>query len=185
MCKRRNNEDWDSLLHLLGTDKECNLFEHIHGDKDIEELTAAVIRCSAESCRYATRIDEMADSSLLNALLALLYHYMPYKYQNLPNVMRMLKVGLEETSPCSTSEESLKEFICRLTGKKPISEQCSLDDIFAEIEKTEPESFAVSQYKSFKIAAKRYTFLFCANRLQALNPTLEKLSVREFCGEQD
>ena len=83
-------------------DKECNLFEHIHGDKDIEELTAAVIRCSAESCRYATRIDEMADSSLLNALLALLYHYTPYEYQNIPNVMRLLRTGLEKTSPRST-----------------------------------------------------------------------------------
>lgn len=185
MCERPINEDWDSLLHLLGTDKECNLFEHIHGDKDIEELTAAVIRCSAESCRYATRIDEMADSSLLNALLALLYHYTPYEYQNIPNVMRLLRTGLEKTSPRSTSEKSLEEFICRLTGKKPVSEQYSLDDIFAEIEKTEPESFAVNQYKSFRVAAKRYTFLSCANRLQALNPTLEKLSVREFCGEQD
>ena len=69
--------------------------------------------------------------------------------------------------------------------KKTFSEQYPLDDIFAEIEKTEPESFAVNQYKSFRVAAKRYTFLSCANRLQALNPTLEKLSVREFCDEQD
>ena len=184
MRKRPFNEDWNSLLHLLGTDKECNLFEHIHGDKDIEELTAAIIRCSAESCRHATRFDEITESHLLNAMLALLRYYNPPSDQNLHNVIRMLNIGAKETS-----SSSLEEFVCRITGEKTADERCLLlDSIFYELEKVEPKSFAVNQYKTFRAAAGHSInsiFCSCACRLQMLVPALEKLSVREFCDEQD
>ena len=119
MCQGSCNKDWDSILHFLRTGHECNLFEYIHGDKDIEELTAAIIRGSAEACRYATRYDELTENHLLNALFALLYHYLPCESQKISNIMRILMAGERETA-----SSSLEDFVCRITGNMPTSLGC-------------------------------------------------------------
>lgn len=167
------NKDWGSILHFLKTGQECDLFEHIHSDKDIEELTAAIIRGSAEACIHATKFDEHTEKSLLNALFALLYHYLPCESQKLSNIMRLLIAGERET-PASSS---LEDFVCRITGDTPTCDQCSLlDAIFAEVKKVEPGSFAAVQYEIFRIAAGRGRnsyFISCIIRLQTIDPALK------------
>lgn len=170
MCQSSYNKDWGSILHFLKTGQECDLFEHIHNDKDIEELTAAIIRGSTEACRYATRYDELTENHLLNALFALLYHYLPCEYQKLSNIMRMLIAGERETA-----SSSLEDFVCRITGDTPTS---LLDAIFAEVEKLEPGSFASAQYEIFRLAAGRGRnsyFISCIIRLQTIAPTLKNM----------
>lgn len=130
-----------------------NPFNYIHSDKDIEVLvTTLITNTTPPDAQKGEPFWEKSETALLVALIAYLHHYTYPSQQNFSNVMRLMRAA-------EISEEDS-------------SQSSTLDNIFEQIEQLEPESFAVKQYKTFKMGAGRTLksiLISCAVRLQAFD----------------
>ena len=130
-----------------------NPFNYIHSDKDIEVLVTTLISNTTPPDKQGgDPFWEKSETALLVALIAYLYHYTTKNCQNFSNVMRLMRAAdINENDSSARSP---------------------LDCIFEEVEKYDPESFAVKQYKTFKMGAGKTLkgiLISCAVRLQAFD----------------
>lgn len=130
-----------------------NPFHYIHSDKDIEILVTTLIsNTNPPDKKGGDPFWEKSETALLVALIAYLYHYTTKECQNFSSVMRLMRAADINENDSST--------------KSP------LDYIFDAVEGYDPESFAVKQYKTFKMGAGKTLkgiLISCAVRLQAFD----------------
>lgn len=130
-----------------------NPFNYIHSDKDVEIMVNTLIRNTTPP--EASKGDpfwEKSETALLISLIAYLHHYTDRSCQNFTNVMRLMR-----SAEINENDTSMKS---------------PLDYIFEEVEAYDPESFAVKQYKTFKMGAGKTLksiLISCAVRLQAFD----------------
>lgn len=157
--------EYGSFLEYMGYEIKCfnlthmekgnhyNPFNYIHGDKDIEILVTTLISNTTPPDKQGgDPFWEKSETALLIALIAYLYHYTAKDCQNFSGVMRLMRAANIDENDSS--------------AKSP------LDYIFEEVEKYDPESFAVKQYKTFKMGAGKTLkgiLISCAVRLQAFD----------------
>ena len=130
-----------------------NPFNYIHSDKDIEVLVTTLISNTTPPEKHGSDpFWEKSETALLVALIAYLYHYTEKDCQNFSSVMRLMR-----TADVDENDSS---------NKSP------LDHIFEAVEEYDPDSFAVKQYKTFKMGAGKTLksiLISCAVRLQAFD----------------
>ena len=140
-------------LNHMEKGNHYNPFNYIHSDKDIEILVTTLIsNTNPPDKQGGDPFWEKSETALLIALIAYLHHYTSKSNRNFSNVMRLMRAA-------EISEEDS-------SAKSP------LDYIFDEVEKFEPESFALKQYKTFKMGAGKTLksiLISCAVRLQAFD----------------
>lgn len=159
--------EYGSFLEYYGYEIRCfnlnhmekgnhyNPFNYLHGDKDVEILVTTLISNTTppeKSGGGDGDFWEKAETALLCALISYLYQYTAKDCQNFSGVMRLLNAADINENDSS--------------AKSP------LDYIFEEIENYDPESFAVNQYKKFKMGAGRTLkgiLISCGVRLQAFD----------------
>lgn len=137
-----------------------NPFNMIHNDKDIEVLVALLINNTTPSDKQGEDpLLVKSETALLIALIAYLYHYTTKNCQNFSNVMRLITVDINRRD-------------------EHTSEKTPLDYIFEDVEEHDPESFAVKQYKAFKMCAGKTLndiLISCAVRLTVFGFSTEVL----------
>ena len=130
-----------------------NPFNYIHSDKDIEVLVTTLIsNTTPPNKQGGDPFWEKSETALLVALIAYLYHYTGRECQNFSSVMRLMRAANIDENDSS--------------AKSP------LDYVFEAVESYDPESFAVKQYKTFKMGAGKTLkgiLISCAVRLQAFD----------------
>lgn len=130
-----------------------NPFHYIEDDQDIEILVNTLIKnTTPPDQKGGDPFWEKSETALLVALIAYLFHYTNKECQNFSNVMRLMRAAeVDENDP---SAKSL------------------LDNMFAQIEEQDPDSFAAKQYRTFKMGAGKTLkgiLISCAVRLQAFD----------------
>lgn len=124
------------LFDLTNMDRSAhyNPFTYIRSDKDITILVDTIIANTTPADKKGgDAFWENAETTLLLALIAYLYHFTIKSQQNFSNVMRLIRAADVDENDSSS--------------KSP------LDAIFEEVAQYDPENFAVKQYKNFKLAA--------------------------------
>lgn len=127
-----------------------NPFNYIKNDQDIEILVNTLIQnTTPPEQKSGDPFWEKSETALLVALVAYLFHHSAKKMQNFSNVMRLMRSANVDENDSS--------------AKSP------LDCLFDEVEAKEGETFAVKQYKTFKMGAGKTLkgiLISCAVRLQ-------------------
>ena len=111
-----------------------NPFRYIQNDKDILKLITNLIRnTTPKGSQSSDPFWEKSETALLEALMLYLYHYAPENEQNFTMVMEMLTYA-------DVHEDDE-------TYESP------LDELFKQLERTDPGSLALKQYQIYKQAA--------------------------------
>lgn len=130
-----------------------NPFNYIEDDQDIEILVNTLIKnTTPPEQKGGDPFWEKSETALLVALIAYLFHYTNKASQNFSNVMRLMR--LAEVDENDSSAKS------------------TLDHLFDDIEERDKNSFAVKQYKTFKMGAGKTLksiLISCSVRLQAFD----------------
>lgn len=127
-----------------------NPFCYIRDDQDVEILVNTLIQnTTPPESKSGDPFWEKSETALLVALVAYLYHYAEKSKQTFTNVMKLLRMAdVDENNTSALSQ---------------------LDYLFQNAEKKDPNSFAVKQYKTFKMGAGKTLksiLISCAVRLQ-------------------
>ena len=140
-------------LSRMSEGNHYNPFHYIHSDKDVEILVTTLISNTTPPDKSGgDPFWEKSETALLVALIAYLYHYCDEEMQNFSSVMKLMRAA--------DSDEN------------DSSQKSQLDYIFDGIENEDPNSFAVKQYKTFKMGAGKTLkgiLISCAVRLQAFD----------------
>ena len=127
-----------------------NPFDYIRNDRDIESLVKTLIRnTNPPGQKSGDPFWEASESALLTALIAFLFHHSTKEMQNFSNVMKLMKSARVD------EWEAL--------------DNCPLNHLFNEVEEKEGETFAVKQFKIFKMGASKNfpsILISCAVRIQ-------------------
>ena len=158
-------KEYGSFLEYYGYKVKCfnlnhmdkgshyNPFNYIHSNKDVEILVNTLIKNTTPPDQHAgDPFWEKSETALLVSIISYLYNYTDKEQQTFTNVMNLLRAA-------EIKEEDA-------TSKSP------LDYIFDAVEETDPESFAVKQYKTFKMGAGKTLksiLISAAVRLQAFD----------------
>lgn len=139
------------LVHI-GKGNRYNPFAYIRCDKDIETLSFALLGAANSSGRQdRDPFLEKSERSLLAALIAYVRYYTTQESHNFSKVIELLHTAEKENE---------------------YSAKIHLDDIFEQIERNDPQAFAVKNYKTFCehtcISPKRIIDS-CIERLQAFD----------------
>ncbi|HAW12251.1 MAG TPA: conjugal transfer protein TraG, partial [Erysipelotrichaceae bacterium] len=111
-----------------------NPFHYIQSDKDILKLITNLIRnTTPKGSQPADPFWEKSETALLEALMLYLYHYAPEDEQNFTMVMEMLTYA-----DVHEDDEAYES---------------PLDELFKQLERTDPGSLALKQYQIYKQAA--------------------------------
>lgn len=149
----------------MGHGGHYNPFNYIRSDEDIESLVNTLIAVTIPPEEQKDDpFWEKAEKALLMAVTAYIHYYTAPSQQTFSNIMRLLRAG--ETDEDDPSMRS------------------ALDTIFEQIEELEPESFAVRQYKTFKMATERALkriIISCLMRLM----TFDLKDVADMTGTDD
>ena len=127
-----------------------NPFHYIRDDQDIEILVNTLIQnTTPPESKSGDPFWEKSETALLVALIAYLFHYTDKSQQTFTSVMSLMRqADINENDSSSRS---------------------TLDYLFEKKEKEDPGSFAVKQYKTFKMGAGKTLksiLISCAVRLQ-------------------
>ncbi len=137
-------------LEHMDRGSHYNPFNYIHSDNDIEILVNTLIANTTPPEKSGgDPFWEKSETALLVALIAYLFHYTNKASQSFSSVMKLMRAADINENDSS--------------AKSP------LDYMFEEIEEKDPESFAVKQYKTFKMGAGKTLkgiLISCAVRLQ-------------------
>lgn len=121
-------------LDHMGRGNHYNPFNYVHSDKDIAVLVTTLIANTTPPEQHAgDPFWEKTEVLLLNALIAFLWHYGGKAEQNFSSVMKLLRAASVDENDSSYESK--------------------LDLLFNEVREKEPNSYAVSQYDSFKMGA--------------------------------
>ena len=128
-----------------------NPFNYVHSDKDIAILVTTLIKNTTPPEQHAgDPFWEKTEVLLLNALIAFLWHYGSKAEQNFSSVMKLLRAaGVDENDA---------------------SYESKLDLLFNDVRKVEPNSYAVSQYDSFKMGAGKKTLMYSMRNQRLCRP---------------
>ena len=110
-----------------------NPMSHIHSEKDILKLVTALMTNTKGEGQGGDPFWDKAERLLLVSLIAYLHYEAPTEEQNFATLLEMLN-----TMQVSEDDE---------TYQNPV------DLLFEDLEKKKPNSFAVRQYKLYKLAA--------------------------------
>ena len=111
-----------------------NPFHYIQSDKDILKLITNLIRnTTPKGSQSMDPFWEKSETALLEALMLYLYHYAPEDEQNFTMVMEMLTYA--------EVKEDDEEY------------ESPLDELFHQLERSDPDSLALKQYQIYKQAA--------------------------------
>lgn len=158
-------QEFGSFFEYMGMKVKClnlthmdrgnhyNPLNYIEDDKDVESLVNTLIRnTTPPDQKSSDPFWEKSETALLVALISYLVNYTAKEYQNFTNVMVLLRLAdVDEEGGSSNS---------------------TLDLMFQEVEEKNPDSFAVKQYKTFKMGAGKTLksiLISCAVRLQAFD----------------
>ena len=110
-----------------------NPFSYIHSEKDILKLVTALITNTKGEGKAGDDFWVKAETLLYTALIGYIHYEAPEEEQNLSTLVEMVNT--------MEVREDDEEF------------QNQVDLMFADLEKENPEHFAVRQYKKYKLAA--------------------------------
>ena len=110
-----------------------NPFAYIHDEKDILKLVTTLIANTKGEGKSGDEFWTKAEQLLYTALIGYIYYEAPQEEQNFSTLLEMLNA--------MEVREDDEDF------KNPV------DLMFEELEKKDPEHFAVRQYKKYKLAA--------------------------------
>lgn len=140
-------------LDKMELSNHYNPFRYIHSDKDIEVLVTMIItNTTSPDAGKGDQFWEKCETALFCALIAYLYHYGKPSEQTFSNMMRLIRAANVDENDSSI--------------------ESPLDRIFKWVEKEDPESFAWTQYQTFKLGAGKTLksiLISAAVRLQAFD----------------
>ena len=110
-----------------------NPFAYLHSEKDILKLVTALIANTKGEGKAGDDFWVKAETLLYTALIGYIHYEAPEEEQNLSTLVEMVNT--------MEVREDDEEF------------QNQVDLMFADLEKENPEHFAVRQYKKYKLAA--------------------------------
>ena len=116
-------------------------FAYLHSEKDILKLVTALIANTKGEGKAGDDFWVKAETLLYTALIGYIHYEAPEEEQNLSTLVEMVNT--------MEVREDDEEF------------QNQVDLMFADLEKENPEHFAVRQYKKYKLAAG----VVCSKRL--------------------
>ena len=139
-----------------------NPFAYIHSEKDILKLVTALIANTKGEGKAGDDFWVKAETLLYTALIGYIHYEAPEEEQNLSTLVEMVNT--------MEVREDDEEF------------QNQVDLMFADLEKENPEHFAVRQYKKYKLAAG----VVCSKRLlnQAVGKSLRTHNLKPKKGAQ-
>ena len=116
---------------------------YIRKDADIVSLAEVVLEnmIPHDSADYADPFWRKAEISLLTALIAYLHFHAKPEYRHLSSAVKLLWATVN-----------------RNDFADPFSDTCLLDELFRELEGTNPEDFAVGNYQVFLMRADRHKY---------------------------
>ena len=110
-----------------------NPFAYIHGETDILKLVTTLIANTKGEGKGGDEFWEKAEKLLYTALIGYIYYEAPVEEQNFSTLLEMLNA-----MEVREDDEEFKN---------------AVDLLFEDLEKKDPEHFAVRQYKKYKLAA--------------------------------
>lgn len=136
----------------------------ITDDRSIERLVEAIMKATTPADKFATNpFWEASERTLLNSLIAYLYHYTPEEEQKLCNIINLLNLAGKTDEANSNMSE--------------------LDNIFKKVEEKDPDGFAIKQYKTFNAGAGRTLksiIISCMARMQIIShPKIQKITDKD------
>ena len=125
-----------------------NPFRYIHSEKDILKLVNTLISNTKGEGKSGDEFWTKAETLLYTALIGYIYYVAPYEEQNFNTLLELINA--------SDVREDDEDYM------SPV------DMLFRDLEKDDPNHFAVRQYKKFKVAAgktMKSVLISCAARL--------------------
>ncbi|SDB04512.1 VirD4-like conjugal transfer protein, CD1115 family [Butyrivibrio sp. INlla16] len=125
-----------------------NPFRYIHSEKDILKLVNTLIANTKGEGKSGDEFWTKAETLLYTALIGYIYYVAPYEEQNFNTLLELINA--------SDVREDDEDYM------SPV------DMLFRDLEKDDPNHFAVRQYKKFKVAAgktMKSVLISCAARL--------------------
>ena len=141
-----------------------NPFDYIRDDLGVVMMVRCLITNTTPPGRKGgDPFWEKSEEALLQALCFYLIHHRPKKYHNFTTVMSLLRAAIvDEQHPNAKS---------------------TLDRMFDDVEKVDPNSIALKQYKTFKMGAEKTLksiLISCSVRLTVFNlQQIESLTCRD------
>ena len=141
-----------------------NPFDYIRDDLGVVMMIKCLIKNTTPAGQKAgDPFWEKSEEALLQALCFYLVHHRPKKYRNFTTVMQLLRAAeIDEKNP---------------------SYKSALDKMFDDVEKVDPNSIALKQYKTFKMGAGKTLksiLISCSVRLTVFNlRQIENLTGRD------
>ncbi|SEL15350.1 type IV secretion system protein VirD4 [Butyrivibrio sp. ob235] len=129
-----------------------NPLHYIHSEKDILKLVNALITNTKGEGKSGDEFWTKAETLLYTAYIGYIYYVAPYEEQNFNTLLELLNA--------SDVREDDEDYM------SPV------DMLFRDLERKEPNHFAVRQYKKFKIAAgktMKSVLISCGARLAAFD----------------
>ena len=152
------------ILNTINFSKSMhyNPFSYVHSEKDILKLVTALMTNTKGEGQGGDPFWDKAERLLLVSLIAYLHYEAPVEEQNFATLLEMLN-----TMQVSEDDE---------TYQNPV------DLLFEDLGKKKPKSFAVRQYKLYKLAAG----VVCSKRLlnQAVGKSLRTHNLKPKKGAQ-
>ena len=129
-----------------------NPLRYIHSEKDILKLVNALISNTKGEGKSGDEFWTKAETLLYTAYIGYIYYVAPYEEQNFNTLLELINA--------SDVREDDEDYM------SPV------DMLFRDLERKEPNHFAVRQYKKFKIAAgktMKSVLISCGARLVAFD----------------
>lgn len=129
-----------------------NPLHYIHSEKDILKLVNTLISNTKGEGKSGDEFWTKAETLLYTALIGYIYYVAPYEEQNFNTLLELLNA--------SDVREDDEDYM------SPV------DMLFRDLERKEPDHFAVRQYKKFKMAAgktMKSVLISCGARLAAFD----------------
>lgn len=124
--KLLNTIDFSSSMHY-------NPFVYLHSETDILTLVTVIMTNTQGEAKGGDGFWEKAEALLYQALIAYIYYEAPSEEKNMTTLLDMLNA-----CECREDDENFKS---------------AVDLMFEQLEKRNPDHFAVRQYRKFKMAA--------------------------------
>lgn len=123
------------IFNTINFNKSMNYnpFAYIHGETDILKLVTTLIANTKGEGKGGDEFWEKAEKLLYTALIGYIYYEAPEEEQNFSTLLEMINA-----MEVREDDEEFKN---------------AVDLMFEELEKKDPEHFAVRQYKKYKLAA--------------------------------
>lgn len=164
-------------LQHMEKSNHYNPFNYIHSDKDVEILVSTLISNTTPPDQHGgDPFWEKSEQALLVSIIAYLNSYGEKEEKNFTSVMRYMRMA--------DIEEDSRGYGNRFSTSSDKADKKTLDSVFDELEKTDPDSFALKQYKTFKMGAGKTLksiLISAAVRLQAF----DLIDVENLTGSDD